>query len=102
LNEERWVASGGLSVRPSSFSPERPVSLNQVLRNGILYSSHWRPHPTGHNRPVVVTFQFLLLGRLVIEMSVRYSAIKLSAALPQPGQDLTVEHTNSNGIYGIC
>jgi hypothetical protein len=43
----------------------------------------------GHNLPVRVTFQFLLEVRPVIELSVRYSAVKLMNPLPQPGQDET-------------
>ena len=43
-------------------------------------------HSLGHNRPVGVTFQLLLVGRLAIELSGRYSASKLMTALAQPGQ----------------
>lgn len=42
----------------------------------------------GHNRPVEVTFQFLLVVRPVIELSGRYSASKLMTSLAQPGQEL--------------
>ena len=41
---------------------------------------------SGHNLAVAVTFQFLLVVRPVIELSGRYSAIKLMTSLPQPGQ----------------
>ena len=40
----------------------------------------------GHNRPVEVTFQFLLASCPVTELSGRYSAGKLMTPLPQPGQ----------------
>ena len=42
---------------------------------------------SGHEPPVAVTFQFLLVGRLVIELSGRYSASKLTTALAQPGHN---------------
>ena len=51
---------------------------------GFLAQGH--THPIGHNRPVEVTFQFLLVGRLAIELSGWYSASKLMTALAQPGQ----------------
>jgi hypothetical protein len=54
----------------------------------MLQSGRWRPHTPGHNRPVEVTFQFLLVGRLAIELSGWYSASKLMTALAQPGHDL--------------
>jgi hypothetical protein len=41
---------------------------------------------SGHNPPVGVTFQLLLVVRPVIELSGRYSASKLMTSLPQPGQ----------------
>jgi hypothetical protein len=41
----------------------------------------------GHNPPVRVTFQFLLVVRPVIELSGRYSAGKLMTPLAQPGQE---------------
>jgi len=44
---------------------------------------------TGHERPVGVTFQFLLEGRKVIELSDRYSASKLMTSL-QPGHNRPV------------
>ena len=44
----------------------------------------------GHNPPVEVTFQFLLVGRQAIELSGRYSASKLMTALAQPGHEETV------------
>jgi hypothetical protein len=45
---------------------------------------------SGHNLAVAVTFQFLLVVRPVIELSGRYSAIKLMTSLPQPGQNQPV------------
>jgi hypothetical protein len=47
-----------------------------------------RTHPVGHNPPVGVAFQFLLVGRVAIELSGWYSASKLMTALAQPGHDL--------------
>jgi len=41
----------------------------------------------GHNRPVELTFQFLLVGRPGIELSGRYSASKKMTALAQPGHN---------------
>ncbi len=41
----------------------------------------------GHNPPVGVTFQFLLVVRPVIELSGRYTASKLMTSRPQPGQE---------------
>ena len=41
----------------------------------------------GHNLPVRVTFQFLLVVCSVIELNGRYSASKLMTSLPQPGHD---------------
>jgi len=32
-------------------SPNRPVSQIQILRTGGPQSSHWRPHPIGHELP---------------------------------------------------
>ena len=48
---------------------------------------------TGHNLPVRVTFQFLLVVCSVIELNGRYSASKLMTSLPQPGQLRTVRVT---------
>lgn len=45
----------------------------------------------GHYRPVDVTFQFLLVGPPVIEVSVRYSAIRLTTSLPRPDYELPVD-----------
>jgi hypothetical protein len=42
---------------------------------------------TGHNPPVGVTFQFLLLVGVVIELSGLYSASKLMTSLPRPGHN---------------
>ena len=67
-------------------SQEPPVSENQVLRTWTPRSGHWRVHTTGHNLPVRVTFQFLLVVCPVIELNGRYSAGKLITPLPQPGQ----------------
>jgi len=47
------------------------------------------PRP-GHQPPVGVTFQFLLVVRPVIELSGRYSASKLMTALAQPGHQPTL------------
>jgi hypothetical protein len=67
-------------------SQEPPVSENQVLRTWTPRSGHWRVHTTGHNLPVRVTFQFLLVVCPLIELNGRYSASKLMTSLPQPGQ----------------
>jgi hypothetical protein len=40
----------------------------------------------GHNRPVEVTFQLLLVACLLIVLSGRYSASKLTSSLLRPGQ----------------
>ncbi len=45
----------------------------------------------GHNLPVRVTFQFLLVVCSVIELNGRYSASKLMTSLPQPGHLRSVE-----------
>jgi hypothetical protein len=39
----------------------------------------------GHNLPVGVTFQFVLVARSLINLSGRYSVSKLMTSLPQPG-----------------
>jgi hypothetical protein len=59
------------------------------IENHFFMPEH---HPTGsgHNLPVRVTFQFLLVMCPTIELSGRYSASKLMASLPQPGQFQTV------------
>ena len=57
----------------------------------MLQSGRWRLHPTGHNLPVRVTFQFLMLVCPVIELNGRYSAIKLTPSLPRPGHNRPVE-----------
>jgi hypothetical protein len=41
---------------------------------------------SGHNLPVRVTFQFLLVVCPVIKLNGRYSAVKLMNPMPQPGQ----------------
>jgi hypothetical protein len=46
----------------------------------------WHMAVTGHNLPVRVTFQFLLVVCPVIELNGRYSASNLMTSLPQPGQ----------------
>jgi len=63
----------------------------------MLQSRPWRPHPTGHDQPVGVTFQFLLVGRPVIESSGRYSASKLMTSLPQRGHKRAVENPFKSG-----
>jgi hypothetical protein len=45
----------------------------------------------GQDLPVELTFQFLLVGRQVIELNGRYSATKLLTALAQPGHNPPVE-----------
>ena len=35
------------AIEPSTEQPFRQTS---ILRNGMLQSSRWRPHPAGHNR----------------------------------------------------
>jgi hypothetical protein len=52
---------------------------------------------SGHNRPVELTFQFLLVGRLAIELTGRYSASKLMSALAQPGHYAQFPVMNSCG-----
>lgn len=47
---------------------------------------------TGHDLPVAVTSQFLQVGRLMIEVSVWYSAIKLTPSLPRAGQEPPVTY----------
>jgi hypothetical protein len=69
----------------SGFSPKRQLS-GQVRP---LTTPNWTTAP-GHDLPVRVTFQFLLLVCPVIEVSVRYSAIKLMTSLPRPGQERPV------------
>jgi hypothetical protein len=44
------------------------------------------PRAVGQKAPVEVTFHFLQVGCPVIEVSDRYSAVKLTAALPEFGQ----------------
>ena len=62
--------------------PERRVSgLDQPLAAPPCTSA------TGHNLPVRVTFQFLLVVCSVIELNGRYSASKLMTSLPQPGHE---------------
>ena len=41
----------------------------------------------GHDVPVKVTFQFLLVVHSEIELSDRYSAGRLMTPLPQPGHE---------------
>ena len=60
------------------FSPRMPTTA--LRQNGPTVTF-------GHNRPVEVTFQFLLVVRPVIELSGRYSASKLMTSLPQPGHE---------------
>jgi len=57
----------------------------------MLQSRRWRPRTPGHYLPVELTFQFLLAGRLAIELNGRYSANKLMKARAQPGHEPTVE-----------
>ena len=47
----------------------------------------------GHNLQVGVAFQFLQVGRSMIEVNVRYSASKLMTSLPQSGHNRPVEVT---------
>lgn len=49
-------------------------------------------HPFGHNPPVEVTFQFLQVPCPVMEVSDRYSAVKLAPSLPRPGPEKLVAH----------
>jgi hypothetical protein len=51
------------------------------------YAAKSPPRTPGHNLPVRVTFQFLLVVRPVFQLSGRYSASKLMNSLPQPGQE---------------
>jgi hypothetical protein len=55
----------------------------------------------GHNPPVGVVFQFLLVGRLAIELNGRYSASKLMTALAQPGHDLSVTRPLNQPFEGL-
>ncbi|PKO92005.1 MAG: hypothetical protein CVU16_07510 [Betaproteobacteria bacterium HGW-Betaproteobacteria-10] len=50
----------------------------------------------GHNRPDEVTFQFLLVVCLVIELNGRYSASKFMTPMPQLGQLRTSGLENFN------
>ncbi len=55
----------------------------------------------GHNPPVGVAFQFLLVGRLSIELNGRYSASKLMTALAQPGHNRSVTYSRQRTIKGL-
>lgn len=50
---------------------------------------------TGHNLPVRVTFQFLLVVRPGIELNGRYSVIKLMLSVPRHGQK---RHSSPNAF----
>jgi hypothetical protein len=53
----------------------------------ILLSGRSVTAATGHNLPVRVTFQFLLVVRPLIVLSGRYSASNLTSSLPQAGHN---------------
>jgi hypothetical protein len=72
---------GELAPAPVSRHSLKPEILNGC--NAALTSLS----TTGHNRPVEVTFQFLLVLRPVIELNGRYSATKLTSLLPRPGHE---------------
>jgi len=57
-------------------------------------------HTSGHNPPVGVAFQFLLVGRLSIEFNGRYSASKLMTAVAQPGHQPPVAVTSKFLVSG--
>jgi hypothetical protein len=68
-----------LDWRVADVSPA-PTFLNSpsvVLQRQRPFSAAESRASAGHKPPVGVTFQFLLVVRPVIEVSVRYSAIKL-------------------------
>ena len=67
----------------------------------MLRCGHWRFHPPGQNRPIEVTFQFLLVVRPEIELSGRYSASKLRPALPRSGHDLPLISTPNRTPEGL-
>lgn len=55
-------------------------------------------HTSGHNPPVGVAFQFLLVGRLSIEFNGRYSASKLMTAVAQPGHNPPVSRSQQRSF----
>jgi hypothetical protein len=74
------------------------IAQNDVFSTDCLQASR-RIHTIGHNRPVEVTFQFLLLGCPVIELSGRYSASELMTPQPQPassGRSFNSKSSHSN------
>ena len=60
-------------------------------------------HPIGHNPPVGVWFQFLLVERPVIDLSGWYSAIKLIAVRieQQPASIQDLMHCSRVELWGL-
>ena len=82
---------GDLTLPATSGPPRRARNFGVAAPTNVGFTvMNLRPDlaQPGHNRPVEVTFQFLLVVRPVIELSGRYSASKLMNSLPQPGHDL--------------
>lgn len=82
-----------LLMADSTSSTPLPESGRLVFRT----ADSWRlPRQAlaGHNLPVRVTFQFLLVVRPVIVLNVRYSASNLMTSLPQSGHYAQFETMN--------
>jgi len=76
-----------------TIAPRSTISTQGRSRHTLKKSCFEFFNRIGNNRPVELTFQFLLVGRLAIELNGRYSASKMMTALAQPGHHLPLAVT---------